>query len=721
MRKLLSLRSVATALTLASLIASVTLSGLPVVARADRTRPAPLSKPDASIQKRLFEGFGHLPLRFEVNKGQADPKVKFLSRGNGYAFFISRGEAVMSLTGAQSSDLGLADSQTTGSLRTSENPQSQVRHSRPTVLKMRLVGHNASAELAAREELSGKSNYLIGNDPAGWRTAVSAYAKVEQKNIYRGIDMVYYGNQQQLEYDFIVAPSSTPDLIEMAFEGVEQLRIDASGDLILSTSAGNVVQKKPFAYQQDGEARREIAARYVLKGKHRVGFKVGSYDRTKELVIDPVIAYSSYLGVEGLGSDIAMDAAGNIYFAGFTTAATLPVTSGAYQSQGHTNARAGQQEDGFVVKLNAAGNQLVYATYLGGDGYDRVDALAVDADGQCYLTGSTISVNFPVTQGAFKTSSGLGCADYLGISTPCYDAFLTKLNPTGSALVYSTLIGGSDGDYGGNLEIDEARNAYVIGYTYSPDFPVTPGAFQSAYKGRADSFVIKMHAEGSAPVYSTYLGGSSIDAPIIGLNAEMGLAIDSQGNAYVTCATISDDFPTTEGAFQTTLKGLDAFVTKLNASGTGLVYSTFLGGSANDGILAIALDESGNAYLAGATTSLDFPTVNAFQKSNSRSPLYKSINGVTGWNSLNTPPVVQPLSGGPIVSMLAIAPWDSNTLFAGTEKGLFKSMDGGDTWAASGLNGLRVRRMTFDPRDRKHDLCGDVYLQRGRGLSQRRL
>ena len=699
MRKLCSLRRAATALTLAALTASVALPGLPTVARADLARPAPPSKPGASIQKRLSEGFGHLPLRFEANTGQTDPRVKFLSRGSGYAFFISRGEAVLSLTRAQSSDLGFEDSQTTGSLRTSESPRSQVRHRRPAVLKMRLVGHNASARLEARGELSGKSNYLIGNDPAGWKTDVPAYERVEQKSIYRGIDMVYYGNQQRLEYDFIVAPSSTPDLIELAFEGAERLRIDASGDLILSTPAGDVVQKKPLAYQQDGKARTEIAARYVLKGKHRVGFKVGSYDRAKELVIDPVIAYSSYLGVEGVGSDIAMDAAGNIYFSGYTTATTLPVTSGAYQSQGHTDTRPGYQEDAFVVKLNAAGNQLVYATYLGGDAYDRVDALAVDADGQCYVTGATVSVNFPLTPGAFKTSfNGAGCVDYLGNSTPCYDATLTKLNAAGSGLVYSTLIGGSDADFAKNLALDQAGNAYVYGYTYSSDFPVTPGAFQSSYKGLIDAFVVKMNAEGSAPVYSTYLGGSSVDSSIFSFYFEMGIAVDSQGNAYLTGSTVSKDFPTTEGAFQRTMRGGDGFVTKLNASGTGLVYSTLIGGAASDGILGLALDESGNVYLAGGTYSLDFPTVNAFQKGNSLSPLYKSLNGVAGWNSVNTPPLER-ASSGPVFTMLAVAPADSNTLYAGTDDGLFKSVDGGTTWAPNGLKGMRVRRMAFDPRD----------------------
>jgi hypothetical protein len=387
------------------------------------------------------------------------------------------------------------------------------------------------------------------------------------------------------------------------------LRVDGKGDLVVGTDGGEVVFHKPVIYQPAtyNEPRTKnqelVEGKYVIRGS-QVTFEVANYDKTRPLVIDPTLGYSTYLGGSGSdsGNGIAVDASGNAYVTGQTSSSDFPTTPGAFQTA------YGGNQDAFITKLNAAGSALLYSTYLGGSGGGVGVGIAVDASGNAYVTGDTLSSDFPTTPGAFQMSFGGGtCGD----GYPCSDAFVTKLNADGSALVYSTYLGGSDDDAGARITVDASGDVYITGNTYSHNFPTTPGAMQTALGGLSDAFVSKLNSAGSALLYSTYLGGDNYDFG-------QGIAIDASGSAYVTGDTLSSNFPTTPGAFQTTYGGGhasgDAFVSRLNAAGSALLYSTYLGGSGEDGGSGIAVDVSRNAYVAGGTTSSDFPvTPGAFQ------------------------------------------------------------------------------------------------------------
>ncbi|MEO7658140.1 MAG: SBBP repeat-containing protein, partial [Pyrinomonadaceae bacterium] len=427
------------------------------------------------------------------------------------------------------------------------------------------------------------------------------YSKVEYEQVYKGIDLVYYGNQRQLEYDFKVAPKADPERIKMRFEGADKIELGSEGDLLLHTAAGEVRMRAPITYQEIAGVRRQIASRYALtkisnlksenSDSYSVGFEVAEYDTTKPLVIDPVLVYSTYLG--GSGEDdansITVDAAGNAYVIGFTDSTNFSVTGAVQPAYG------GNPQDVFVSKLNAAGTALVYSTYLGGSGQDNGSDIAVDAAGNAYITGYTGSTNFPMANAMQPTRTGF------------YNAFVAKLNPTGSQLVYSTYFGGTVGEFGSAIAVDSSGNAYVGGVTSSPDFPKL-NPIQSAYGGSlADAFVAKFNPAGSQIVYSTYLGGNGNDGVT-------GIAIDPTGNAHVTGVTFSSNFPTAN-PLQANFRGgaFDAFVTKINPSGTSLIYSTYLGGTDEDRGFRVALDGGGNAYVAGMTLSQNFPIVSALQ------------------------------------------------------------------------------------------------------------
>ncbi|HEV2349102.1 MAG TPA: SBBP repeat-containing protein [Terriglobia bacterium] len=465
-----------------------------------------------------------------------------------------------------------------------------------SVLRMKLVGANAEASVTGADELPGKSNYFVGNDPKKWRTNVPNYAKVRYRDVYPGVDLVYYGNQGQLEHDFVVSPGSDPKVIRLAISGARKFDLDQNGDLKLGVPGGDVTLKRPHVYQDVEGVRREIRASYVLMNRREFGFRLGGYDSKQPLVIDPVLIYSTYLGGSGLdvGNAIAVDSFGNVYVAGSTESANFPTTAGAFQTT-----YGGGVQSAFVSKLNPAGSALVYSTYLGGSNQDVIASIAVDSLGNAYVTGSTYSSDFPTTTGAFQAAFGGGT-----------DAFVTKLSLDGSALVYSTYLGGNSYDLGNGIAVDSFGSVYVTGYAESANFPTTAGAFQTTFGGGvSNAFVTKLNPTGSALVYSTYLGGSNIDRGD-------RIALDSSGNAYVTGDAESTNFPTTAGAFQTTFGGgvQDAFVTKLNPAGSALVYSTYLGGSGRDVGLGIAVDSIGNAYVTGYTESTDFPTTTgAFQ------------------------------------------------------------------------------------------------------------
>jgi Bacterial Ig-like domain (group 3)/Beta-propeller repeat len=586
---------------------------------------APVGTPqaDPKAQARVLDQYGKLPLSFEANHGQADSRVKFLSRTGGYTLFLTGDEAVLAFSGSAAkrpapkgaSGFGGATvslkryRDTNPNLDTNPNPATPQSMT-GGVLRMKLRNANPAARVSGVDELAGTSNYFIGNDPAKWRTNVPTFAKVKYEGIYSGIDLVYYGNQRQLEYDFIVAPGADPRRIAFDVRGAKRIRRDEHGDLVLGmeTSEDEIRWHAPVVYQEKDGVRQLVAARYAITDGNRVRFELARYDRSRSLYIDPLI-YSTYLGGSGYdnGSSIAVDAAGNAYVTGFTESTDFPVTPGAFQTScDNGGSRCEFYADVFVSKINAAGSALVYSTYLGGTGYDSGAGIAVDSGGNAYIAGSTQSTDFPITPAAFQTSSS--CDPNLCGG----NAFVTKIDPTGSALVYSTYLGGSKGAGGTGIAVDSAGNAYVVGSTSSSDFP-TKNPLQPNYAGGGDAFVSKFDPTGSALVYSTYLGGSSGETGY-------GIAVDSAGSAYVTGVTTSTDFPT-EDALQPNYGGGgtyygDAFVTKINAAGSALVYSTYLGGSGGELASGIAVDSSGNAYVTGVTASTDFPTKNALQPAN---------------------------------------------------------------------------------------------------------
>ena len=540
---------------------------------------------------RVSEAYGKLPLHFEANQGQTDSGVKFLSRGRGYTLFLTgRGEAVM-LLGKPAPMYDRLES--AALLRAAAKPSPKPA-TPAAVVRMNLIGASTSPRVEGVEESPGKANYFIGNDPKMWRTNVPMYAKVKVHGLYPGVDLVYYGNQRKLEYDFIVAPGADPGSITMAVEGAERPSLDGQGDLVLAIEDKEVRFQKPVVYQEVDGVRQEISGSYKLKSAHQVGFQVGAYDGSRPLIIDPTLSYSTYLGGSGLDQSlgIAVDSSGHAYVTGFTTSTNFPTTPGAFQTTA-----PGGVVDAFVAKLNAAGSALLYCTYLGGSGVDQGLGVAVDSGGHAYVTGFTNSMNFPTTLVAFRTTSGGGA-----------HAFVTKLNPTGSGLVYSTYLGGSSNDRGLGIAVDSGGHAYVTGRTNSMNFPTTPGAFQTTSSGGFDAFVTRLNPTGSGLVYSTYLGGSGTDQG-------RGIAVDPGGHAHVTGLTNSTNFPTTPGTFQTTSGGgVHAFVTKLNPTGSGLVYSTYLGGSGSDQGQGIAVGSGGHAYVTGSTSSTNFPTTtNAIQ------------------------------------------------------------------------------------------------------------
>jgi hypothetical protein len=542
--------------------------------RIDQLPPTSSGAPVNAANVR--EAYGKLPLAFEANRGQTEKVTDFRARGAGYTLSLSATEAVFFLA------------------RGSDEPSA-------TVLQMNLVGANRDAAVEGRNELEGKVNYFIGNDPTQWRTNIPAFGRVHYNEVYPGIDVVYYGNQRRLEYDFVVAPGSDAGAIALEFAGAEKMEVEAAtGDLLLRIGEKTIRQHKPLVYQEiDGE-RREIEGRYAVRSGGRVGFEVAQYDASAALIIDPVLEYSTFLGGSGglPGSEqamsIAVDSSGRAYVAGFTAATDFP-TANAFQG-------TVRGMDVFIAKLNAAGSALVYSTYLGGSGFDFGNGIAVDSVGSAYVTGTTTSSNFPIANALQNMNASSGKFPE--------DAFVTKLSPTRSALIYSTYLGGSGDDQGSGIAVDSGGNASVTGITLSTNFP-TANAVQSTSGGGIDAFVAKLNAAGSALIYSTYLGGNREEVA-------HGIATDGAGNSYVTGHTRSTNFPTVN-AFQNTIGGggsdpySDVFVTKFNAAGSALVYSTYLGGDAEDVGTSLAVDSTGSAYLTGYTISTNFPSAHAFQ------------------------------------------------------------------------------------------------------------
>ncbi len=586
------------------------------------------------------------PLSFEANSGQAPDEVAFVSRGSNYVLLLGRRDAVLSLA-------------------VGDRHGASARGRRPTpktaALRVRFVNASPRPQVSGEDRLPGKSNYFIGSDPAKWRTDIPTYARVRYREIYSGVDLVYYGDQGHLEYDFVVSPAADPSVVRLAFDGARGMRVDERGNLRLQIGDDReVVFRAPMSFQiVDGE-RRIVPSHYKLFGRGNagpigygaeVGFELAEYDPTLPLIIDPVLSYSTFLGSTGddIARGIAMYPQGGsfVYVAGDTI--SVPGTNPDFPRTTLFPAQVPNPAPPniFVTKLDASGT-LLYSTFIGGTAIDVAEGIAVDATGTAYLTGYTNSTDLPAASNSYR--GGL------------FDAFYVALAPAGNALVFSRYVGGSDNDaaYGIAIRhVGSSWNGYITGQTQSIDFrtagnppgafvlPVsasgntalptliggsstlgrglavgpngnafvtgvtttsgfaTPGAFQPNYGGgNSDAFVSQVTTAGGI-VYTTFLGG-------VGDDEGYGIAVDGAGNAFVTGATTSSDFPVDPGAYQATFNGAgpstsDAFVTRLNASGSGLLYSTFLGGSGTDAGRGIAGDDVGNAYVGGWTNSSNFP------------------------------------------------------------------------------------------------------------------
>ncbi len=651
-----------------------------------------------SANSVVLKGLAQVPLSFEANWGQTNKRVRFVSRGPGYTLFLTPDAAVLSLRNPGREVRTRDPNRRPGQAKSATRAKPAQNGS--AVVSMRLVGASPNLETIGVDKLPGRSNYLIGRDHSKWRTNVPRYAKVRYEEIYSGIDLVFYGQQRQLEYDFIIAPGADPKAIALRFEGATQLGIDDNGELVLHTPDGELRLRRPLLYQAIDGVRHEVQGKYVLDEHRWLGFEVANYDTGRPLIIDPVLSYATYLGGSDheWGYDIAVDDSGNAYVTGLTASLDFPIAGAAEQVVFGGEVDFG---DAFVTKVNADGTDLIYSTYLGGAGADAGEGIAVDTDGNAYVTGWTASgAAFPTTPFAFEPSF-LGGVDA---------AFVTKLNPIGNlsdfclnqsgaevvcsdpgvvfeSLPYSTFLSGSQGSsFGFAIDVDTQGNAYVVGNTSASDFPTTPNAFQTT---AGDAFVTKLNATGSDLLYSTYLSvngetevneiavdatgnahvvgtvwfpwrnedntekrdgfvakydtkasGAASRVYISGL-AELGpsitgsrritfgygVAVDATSNVYLTGSTRSpESFPTTENAFQTAFGGgkkcsrlgiscpQDAFVMKLDSSGA-LVCSTYLGGREGDTGWDIAVDGTGDIYVTGRTNSRNFPLQSPFQGS----------------------------------------------------------------------------------------------------------
>ncbi len=534
----------------------------PTASNASASRSKELDDKTAIDNQSIRATMLKLPISFIENRGQTSRDVRFMVKTAGQTVFLTPQEVVFALS--------------------SGNNSAAVHMS---------FENSSSEEIAGEQLLPGKANFFIGNNSSQWIDDIPTYGSVRYRDLYPGVDLLIKGREGFLKHELVLSAGSDPSQIIMRYSGQDNLSLTGDGSLLIVTPAGNLTDSAPICYQEINGSVTDIQGKYRMVDDQRIGFEIGSYDRRYPLVIDPALLYSTYLGgsSDDSGLALAVDSSGNAYIAGYTTSANFPVKDPIQASN------RGSQE-AFVSKINPTGSALLYSTYLGGSQNDSAHGIAVDGSGNAYISGHTTSANFPVKNAIQSSNAGL------------WDAFVTKINAAGSALTYSTYLGGKGNDYAEDIALDGSGNAYITGYTDLSGFP-TKNPIQASNAGLWDAFVTKINPAGSALVYSTYLGGS-------GFEYGLGIATDSNGNAYITGPTFSTNFPTKNPIQVSNAGMMDAFVTKINSAGSALLYSTYLGGSANDYAEGIALDGSGNAYLTGYTISSDLPTTNAMQASN---------------------------------------------------------------------------------------------------------
>ena len=694
---------------------------------ADKPPQAPAaasSQGKEAAKAKVNQNYGKLPLSFEENLGQTDRRVKFLSQGQGYTMFLTSTEVVLNLQAAPS-------------------PSKPDKHA-----SIRMGFSGAGSPIVTGEDRqSAKSSYFVGNDPAKWITGAPNYSRVRYRGLYPGVDMVFYGNQRQLEYDLVVAPGADPKAIRLQFDGVDSMRVDHAGNLVLSTGTGDVEQRRPHIYQERDGVRQPVDGRYVIQPGNRVTFEVARYDTHTALVIDPTLRFATYLGspgeelfsVSGAASTatypaVAVDFQGSIYLTGFNggSAASFP---------GHPVVLGPGGTEVFVVKMNSTGTALLYSVVFGGAFTDIGGGIAVDGSGNAYVTGFTSSTNFPVT----------GSAPQNTLHGPT-NAFVAEVNAAGTALVYSTYLGGTGNDYGRAIAVDHSRNAYVTGAAQESagtNFPVTNGSSPTS------GFLTEVNSTGTAFVYSTFLSGGigygvavdssgaayvagstgTVAAPspaqgyVLKVNADggtgygpvllgtagqqtvgFGIALDSQNNAYVTGMTTDSHFPQiTGGAAQTTYGGglTDGFAVKLGPTGAlPPVYGTYIGGLGSNLLpergAGIGVDVDGYAYVSGSTQCINFPSVSPISGARNGGPAALMKSTLSGSNSSWSPTSLT----GSFDQVTALA-FDSSgsTIYAGasafnaTGGGVYKSTNGGSTWtpATSGITSSSIDAVAVDP------------------------
>jgi hypothetical protein len=520
-----------------------------------------------------------LPLRFEANQGQLGGDILFVARGPGFSVALTRQGAVLTLSGL--------------ARRTAQDPAPDGPAKARTV-EIGLVGADPQARVRGEAPSPAHANYFLGSDPSRWRSGVPIYGEVRYAAVYPGIDLVFHGRNGRLEYDFVVAPGADPQAIELRVRGADRVGLDADGALAMSLAGRALLQPRPVIYQETAFGRTPVAGGYAVIGGsggdgERVRFVLADYDRARPLVIDPTFAFVSYFGGEQIEEafGVGHDSAGNVWVSGLTASPDLPLAApldGAYGGAG----------DAFLTKFSPKGEMLV-ATYLGGSSFDQSWALTVDKANNLYVVGDTKSTDFPVVGGLQKSLHGER------------DAWIAKLDPTGSHILFSTFLGGSGIEFAYAIDLDAKGAMFVSGETESPDFPTGAAAAQPAYGGGTDGFVVKLNADATALLYSTYLGGANFERA-------WGVRIDAKGRAYVGGQTASPNFPVVK-AFQDRYSGgtSDAFMTALSADGAHFLYSTLCGGTSTDQTFGVAVDAQGNARYTGHAGNATFPVKKAIQ------------------------------------------------------------------------------------------------------------